>query len=75
MDEAFNAAVVRAYPELDAEHGFDLGFHLSDWRSDGAFLLALSLTPDRFTPEEIRQGLDAYLVHAPNHIVAAAKLA
>jgi hypothetical protein len=52
----------------------DIAFHMTDWNHDGAFLMALFLFPERFSPEEIRWGLSDFLVHAPNHIVAAAKL-
>jgi hypothetical protein len=74
-DEEFHAAVARAYPDLDTERAHDLAFHLSDWREDGVFLVALALAPERFTPEEVEYGIRAFLIHAPNHIAAAAKLA
>ena len=75
VDEQFHAAVARAHPELDPERAYDLAFHLSDWREDGAFLLALTLAPERFTQEGVEDGITAFLIHAPNHIAAAAKLA
>jgi hypothetical protein len=74
VDGVFTAAVVAAYPDLGVERAADLAFHLSDWRSDGAFLLALSLAPERFTAQEVAEGVMAFLIHAPNHVVAAAKL-
>jgi hypothetical protein len=61
--------------ELDLERAADVGFHLSDWGEDAAFLVALHLFPERFTVEEIRDGVTAMLIHAPNHIAAAAQLA
>lgn len=75
VDESLQAAIVRAYPHLGLEQAYDLAFHLSDWREDGAFLIALALAPERFTVEEAAAGLEAFLIHAPNHIAAAAKLA
>ena len=75
VDETLQAAVVRAYAQLDVERAYDLAFHLSDWREDAAFLVAFALAPERFTPEEVEDGLGAFLVHAPNHVAAAAKLA
>ena len=74
VDEEFHAAVAQAKPELNSDRAYELAFHLSDWRADAAFLVALSLAPDRFTREEVEQGLTAFLVHAPNHVAAAAKL-
>ena len=53
----------------------ELAFHLSDWNWDAAFLVAVHLFPERFTPEELSVGADMVLMHAPNHLVAAAKLA
>jgi hypothetical protein len=52
----------------------DIAFHLSDWSSDAAFLVAVHLYPERFTREEIDAGVEMFLGHAPNHIAAAAKL-
>ena len=53
----------------------DIAFHLVDWHSDAAFMMAVHLFPERFTPEELAAGADMLLVHAPNHLAAAAKLA
>jgi hypothetical protein len=52
----------------------DIAFHLCDWNYDAAFLVALHLYPERFTKEEIKAGIDLFIVHAPNHIGAAAFL-
>ncbi len=51
-----------------------IGFHLVDWQADAAFIVALSLYPERFTDEEIRDGVQAFLIHAPSHVVEAARL-
>jgi hypothetical protein len=61
--------------ELGVQHAADVGFHLSDWGEDAAFLVAVHLLPERFTVKEIRDGVMAVLIHAPNHIAAAAHLA
>lgn len=53
----------------------DIAFHLTDWGSDAAFIVAVQLYPERFTKEEIEQGVLDFLIHAPNHVAAAAKLA
>ena len=52
----------------------DIAFHLTDWGRDAAFIVALHLFPERFTPAEIEQGVDCFLVHVPNHVAAAAVL-
>jgi hypothetical protein len=74
VEDAFLARVREAFDELPAQSAYDLAFHLSDWRADAAFLLALHLAPDRFSPEEVKEGVTQFLVHAPNHVAAAAKL-
>jgi hypothetical protein len=51
-----------------------IGFHLVDWQSDAAFLVALVLFPERFTDEEIRDGVDGFLWHVPAHVLEAARL-
>jgi hypothetical protein len=55
----------------DAE---DIAFHLSDWANSAAFMVLVHLKPEAFTKEELRIGVEQFLIHAPNHIAAAAKL-
>jgi hypothetical protein len=52
----------------------EIAFHLTDWSAEAAFLVALHLFPERFTKEEIEEGVLAFLIHAPHHIIAAARL-
>jgi len=56
-------------------HADEIAFHLTDWNSDAAFIVALHLFPERFTPEEIEAGVSLFLVHVPSHVMAAARLA
>ncbi len=56
-------------------HADQIAFHLTDWSSDAAFVVALHLFPERFTPEEIKAAVDMFLVHVPSHVIAAARLA
>jgi hypothetical protein len=60
--------------EQDILHKDEIAFHLTDWNYDAAFLVALHLFPERFTPEEIRAGVGLFLVHVPSHVIAAARL-
>ena len=53
----------------------DIAFHVTDWKLDAAFIVALHLFPERFTAQEIKEGVTNLIVHAPNHLAAAAKLA
>jgi hypothetical protein len=59
---------------MDEQNARDIGFHLSDWRSDAAFIVALHLFPERFTSDEIAEGVRAFVFNAPNHAAAAAAL-
>jgi hypothetical protein len=52
----------------------EIAFHLTDWNADAAFLVALHLFPERFTAEEIREGVQNFLIHVPHHVIAAARL-
>ena len=45
-----------------------ISFNLSDWIADAAFLVALHLYPERFTPEQIRDGVDLLMCDMPDHI-------
>jgi hypothetical protein len=53
----------------------EIVFHLTDWRADAGCLLALIAHPEQFDEAEVRRILQGFLVHAPNHIAAAAVLA
>ena len=65
------AAFVEEYGPIKAA---EIGFHMADWNSDAAFVVAVHLFPERFTKEEIAAGVGMFLVHAPNHIRAACGL-
>jgi len=60
--------------EFGAEKAADIAFHMADWNSDAAFILALHLFPERFTREEVEDGIRDFLIHAPNHVAEAAQL-
>jgi hypothetical protein len=69
--KAIAAALARSY---DPDTANKVALHMSDWNSDAAFIVALHLSPERFTPEEIEAGIGLFLVHAPNHIREACRL-
>lgn len=69
---ATNALITEA--EFAKESAKAIGFHLSDWHAEAAFLVAAHLFPERFTPAEISAGIGAFLIHTPNHVTAAAAL-
>jgi hypothetical protein len=46
-----------------------------DWNGEAAFIVALLLYPERFSSDEIEAGITGFLIHAPNHIPAALKIA
>ncbi|HEX5177488.1 MAG TPA: hypothetical protein VFV83_10685 [Chthoniobacteraceae bacterium] len=71
MDQIANAISLEHQPEVAAE----IGFHLGDWQREAAFLVALHLFPERFTREEIDEGVRSLLLHVPAHVIAAARLA
>jgi len=64
---------------ISSEHGSktaaEIGFHLGDWQADAAFLVALHLFPERFTTQDIEDGVRSFLIHVPAHVIAAARLA
>ena len=51
-----------------------LSFHLCDWNADAAFLVALLLYPERFTPADIRTAIRSFMNHVPWHMSAAAEI-
>lgn len=60
--------------KLSDDDAFDIAFHITDWNGELAFLCALYLFPEEFSSEEIMEGVEALLIHAPNHLAAAAQL-
>jgi hypothetical protein len=60
--------------DFDETTSHDIGFHLADWIEDAEFLVALKMFPERFTKEEVAQGVLDFVIHAPNHCAAAAAL-
>ena len=75
VNSRITAAIARSEKEEDVLGADQIGFHLVDWQADAAFIVALALYPERFTDEEVREGVDAFLIHAPSHAVEAARLA
>lgn len=69
--DAIGSALAGPY---GAEVAADVGFHMADWNSDAAFVVALHLFPERFTAAEVAAGVGLFLVHAPNHIREACRL-
>ena len=63
---------------LTEDRGFEkaatIALHLADWNWDAAFIVALHLFPERFTPAEIDAGIGLFLCHAPNHIREVCRL-
>ena len=51
-----------------------IAFNVTDWQADAAFLVAIHLFPERFTPEEIAAGVESLLIHVPSHALTAARL-
>jgi len=72
--EAAMSALASALAADYGEKARDIAFHMADWNSDAAFVVAAHLFPERFTPEELAAGVGLFLVHVPNHIRAACGL-
>lgn len=61
--------------ELEPLVADEVAFHLVDWETDAAFLVAFMMFPERFTSAELQAAVDMFLVHVPAHVQAAARLA
>lgn len=59
---------------LSASMASDVAFHLTDWLNDLGAFVEFCEAPASRTPDEINSMLIGFLLHAPNHIAAAAKL-
>ena len=71
--EAAQAVRAAYHRRIRKEKAVDLAFHLLDWREEGAFVIALNLFPEKFSPEEIREGILGFVCHAPYHVNGVSK--
>lgn len=60
--------------KLSAVSARDSAFHMTDWFSDLEDFVDFCSRPDEWSSEDVDRMLLNFLVHAPNHIAAAAKL-
>ena len=74
VNSRITTAIAPTQQEADILTADHIGFHLVDWQADAAFIVALSLFPERFTDDEFRDGIEAFLWHAPAHVLVAARL-
>ena len=71
-NDMLSAALAEDHDPLIAD---EIAFHMVDWETDAAFVVALLMFPERFTNEELQAGIDMFLIHVPAHVMAAARLA
>jgi hypothetical protein len=74
VQERIASAMIATGLITDPQRARDIGFHLTDWNGDAAFLVALLLYPEKFTDEEVAAGIDKLLIHLPAHVMEAARL-
>jgi hypothetical protein len=60
--------------ELNPDKARDVAFHMTDWIGDLKVFVEFCRDPDSFSLEQVDKLLNAFLIHAPNHLAAAAKL-
>ena len=60
--------------ESDLLRADSIGQHLVEWHREAAFLVSLTLFPEKFTNEEIRKEIDSLMWDVPAHILEAARL-
>ncbi len=53
----------------------DIGFHMTDWLSDLEEWTAYCQAPDSLNADQAIELLTRFLLHVPNHLAAASKLA
>ena len=59
--------------ELSVETAREVAFHLTDSLDDLSAFFAFCSHPGSHTPAQVNEMLLGFLLHAPNHIAAAAK--
>jgi hypothetical protein len=59
----------------DPEVAREIAFHMTDWDHNVEDLVKLYEQPESFSDDEILSTVIQFLVHVPNHVAAAKKLA
>lgn len=59
---------------LDKNQAYDVAFHMLDWFEDYKRLRDFFDSPESHSDDRLSSLLMRFLIHAPNHIAAAAKL-
>lgn len=59
---------------LANDDAVDVGFHMYDWLENLEEFWAFTQHPNSLNDEDLDKMLMSFLLHAPNHIAAAAKL-
>ena len=59
---------------LSEEAAMDVAFHIYDWLEDLERFIAYTKDSESFDDDQLDDMLRGFLIHAPNHIAAAAKL-
>ena len=62
------------FSEASVLRNDEIALNIVDWNSDAAFLVAVHLFPERFSSAEIREGVNALMLHVPEHLRDAAQL-
>lgn len=60
--------------QLSSEARYNIIFHMTDWLQDLAELCELYLNSNKYSPQIAKKILTTFLLHAPEHISAAAEL-
>ena len=71
---AKDAITLALAPDRGVQQASKIALHMADWNWDAAFIVALHLFPEKFTPEEIDAGVGLFRCHATNHIREACRL-
>ncbi len=60
--------------EFSEEQCADIAFHMTDWIDNLESIIELYEKPDFYKAEDVNKILLDFLIHAPEHIIAASKL-
>jgi hypothetical protein len=66
--------VAETFPELPVDKAGDFVFHMTDWLKDLSRLCDLYSSPMKYGAMDTKKIVLAFLLHAPEHISAAAEI-
>jgi hypothetical protein len=74
--ERAKRAIISSFKDsgFSEQERYDLAFHLTDWVEDLQHVVDFLESPEKYSDEQIRETIIAFVIHAPYHLNHAADI-